>query len=387
MSVQYTPAGYCPRCGYRVDPGRCPECGADVAQPLRRLRSRARRRVVLLATLLMFVVVGVGLWRYGPSLAARVWPTRHLVHLGWGQGPLARWARQVVISRGADRWQVEHPLAIERHKRIESEIAKEPNHDWAGDYALARGPAALSLSVAPESGFVTRLFVLGHGSVTDHGSVSSSAPDTLHLAPRIGLPFFSPTIDRPLGHDMRVVRWGSARALVPLTRVLDLCNDISCGMPLDERHLVRLRPAPDVACPRTAVSWDEIELPPDWCDRLLDEPLHAEILTVEQVRAFRYSFMFERGLVLRARVKLNRGCRDGVWIGMRFCAREAGRESAAYVVQLDASTCEAEYFDSGLREPACGDELTSRPPPPLAQVCWSDRASCWTRFETILDNE
>lgn len=27
----YRPAGYCPHCGYALDPGRCPECGSTVA--------------------------------------------------------------------------------------------------------------------------------------------------------------------------------------------------------------------------------------------------------------------------------------------------------------------------------------------------------------------
>jgi hypothetical protein len=27
----YKPAGYCPHCGYAIDPGVCPECGKNVA--------------------------------------------------------------------------------------------------------------------------------------------------------------------------------------------------------------------------------------------------------------------------------------------------------------------------------------------------------------------
>ena len=59
-SSSHRPAGYCPHCGYPIDPGRCPECG-EIVTPfrlarespnLRRRRNRRRLAVLLVAAVL-----------------------------------------------------------------------------------------------------------------------------------------------------------------------------------------------------------------------------------------------------------------------------------------------------------------------------------------------
>ena len=48
MQKDFEPAGYCPNCEYRLDGGRCPECGAQVKTPLDshpRQRPKRNRRI------------------------------------------------------------------------------------------------------------------------------------------------------------------------------------------------------------------------------------------------------------------------------------------------------------------------------------------------------
>jgi len=61
----YQPAGYCPHCGYAIDPGVCPECGkAIVADELDRLPHQVTRRRMIKRTVAVLVIL---------SLAAGGW--------------------------------------------------------------------------------------------------------------------------------------------------------------------------------------------------------------------------------------------------------------------------------------------------------------------------
>src|SRR5512134_2069255 len=60
----YKPAGYCPHCGYAIDPGVCPECGKTVAAdeldsaPYWVSRRRIIKRTVLALVILSLAVGG-----------------------------------------------------------------------------------------------------------------------------------------------------------------------------------------------------------------------------------------------------------------------------------------------------------------------------------------
>ena len=60
----YKPAGYCPHCGYAIDPGVCPECGKNVAAdeldsvPYWVRRRRKTRRTVLALVILSLAIGG-----------------------------------------------------------------------------------------------------------------------------------------------------------------------------------------------------------------------------------------------------------------------------------------------------------------------------------------
>lgn len=77
------PAGFCPHCQYPINPGTCPECGADVpphrlATSLRKIRRR--RRIRQLATLLVIAAGLFGLYRfYHTNIWLRWLPTSALL--------------------------------------------------------------------------------------------------------------------------------------------------------------------------------------------------------------------------------------------------------------------------------------------------------------------
>jgi hypothetical protein len=81
----YRPAGFCPKCGYPFDGGRCPECGSHTAPekllpepPYTKLRRYLR---VGLPFLLGAVIVGVLAWVYRTGYWVRVVPSGTLIEL------------------------------------------------------------------------------------------------------------------------------------------------------------------------------------------------------------------------------------------------------------------------------------------------------------------
>ena len=68
----YQPTGYCPKCGYAMDPGVCPECGSTIsAQRLSRIPPRQRRRqrmrrVSLIVYLIALVYGGYRFYEVAP---------------------------------------------------------------------------------------------------------------------------------------------------------------------------------------------------------------------------------------------------------------------------------------------------------------------------------
>jgi hypothetical protein len=69
MAQPFEPAVYCPNCGYAIDPGRCPECGAVVAagallpEPTRVTLRRHLRSVLKITAALAFLVGALALYQ------------------------------------------------------------------------------------------------------------------------------------------------------------------------------------------------------------------------------------------------------------------------------------------------------------------------------------
>src|SRR5262245_46401505 len=79
MSETYQPTGYCPRCGYQMDAGRCPECGKAVSRPAKRDPRAGRGRLLRAGRRLVTAMLLVLAMYYGGGYAVFAWwPTSHL---------------------------------------------------------------------------------------------------------------------------------------------------------------------------------------------------------------------------------------------------------------------------------------------------------------------
>lgn len=93
------PAGFCPYCDYRIDPGLCPECGRMVDTDRLRATPRPLRRRIWLRRIAL-LAIGVGIligsrWIY----VSRIWqswvPTSYLI----AQQPAADWTFEELNAR------------------------------------------------------------------------------------------------------------------------------------------------------------------------------------------------------------------------------------------------------------------------------------------------
>jgi hypothetical protein len=103
----YRPRGYCPHCGYRMDPGECPECGRVATErqldrrPFAGRHRRWARRVAIVTSIVAIAVVG---WYCWGGLIPPVWrvvPTQ-IVLIAYSQGCQGAGAELVMrFERGA----------------------------------------------------------------------------------------------------------------------------------------------------------------------------------------------------------------------------------------------------------------------------------------------
>jgi hypothetical protein len=157
MTDAYEPAGFCPRCGYRLDHGPCPECGATFEHAARvspqsrraRLRRIARVAVVLLCA-------SVPLYFAALPAAYRWWPASNLYALARGRGWAASTAKDIMHWR-RERGSAE---ALRRLEKVRAELGQTafPDrwaaHPWAGSYSYSSVDEDVSFVLAPQTGFV-----------------------------------------------------------------------------------------------------------------------------------------------------------------------------------------------------------------------------------------
>lgn len=227
----YEPAGWCPKCGYRMEPGVCPECGTVVDRPLRRDPRVTRRRWYQRAVLFIACVGVAGLgWWNRDELAIRFWPTGHLIHL-WenAQGEWRDWSTDILSARSSRLAASEFPGIESRTRLLEREIAGIQNHDWAGRYGRCNSPPWLVLAPNGEFGFENE--VLGCFSTgpptffRNMGRIVEVTPERIRLEPRYDtrLGYF----DCPV--EFARVHWRGRHLLIPEDEMLYFCNQINSG--------------------------------------------------------------------------------------------------------------------------------------------------------------
>ncbi len=252
----YVPQGYCPGCGYRIDPGRCPECGREVRRPWKvRPRVVALRRVRWAAAALVLLGLGVAAWRYGPGLAARYLPDGALVWI-WETDVLgADWAGEALRVRMAQTFAAhtfddaaDYALLRTKAEQTALPAAGAAMHDWAGKYECRRtefrGRSTLSLT---DGDVLWDVDGTSFGT-TLRGRVAGLDEPVLRLDFPAGRRLlrwarYAPG-GRAAGLDSQLVlvRWGEWRFLVPPDELLTFCNDVNSQEPLSDQHLIRYPP-------------------------------------------------------------------------------------------------------------------------------------------------
>lgn len=125
------PIGFCPRCAYPMDAGRCPECGEDVVRPARGDRNSRRSRVVrLVKRVAVAGLVLAALWFGGAYAVYNWWPDEHLLRIAGARGRFAPLANAVINYR----WRRAESRVLAECKRIEALNSSLSEHEWAGRY-------------------------------------------------------------------------------------------------------------------------------------------------------------------------------------------------------------------------------------------------------------
>jgi len=113
----YKPAGYCPHCGYAIDPGVCPECGKTVSpaemdkKPHQFARRRAVKRAGVAVVVLSLIVGGWYVYAYCNWLSLIPSDLLLAVHDGeYGRAAVELWGRfdkRALSSEQVDRLMAE----------------------------------------------------------------------------------------------------------------------------------------------------------------------------------------------------------------------------------------------------------------------------------------
>ncbi len=313
----YRPAGFCPHCGYQLDPGRCPECGADVVRPLpRHPRLRRRRRIIATLICATLLAGGAAAWRFGPALAAQYLPNSVLRSMANARGMASAWATKVLDARLKLRLLQESQPFANRQKNALAELEGLDQHDWAGIYTSATFKMFATLVVAPKNGMAARSSM----GLLNHADLIGADQDRLLL---------NLAIDRLLteahpgpesvGTEMALVRLESERWLVPIERMPEFCADVNAGQfPLAYYRRISEEGADPVFFwhdPLTGLP----QVPARFRPYLLPEPIVATVLGAQTptVTGHRW-YGYEQWQDWRTVLRLNVGRAEGVLPGMRF---------------------------------------------------------------------
>lgn len=373
----YRPAGYCPGCGYMLDPGRCPECGRDVVRPWR-VRPRAYRRWRAAVVLTVVVGIGLGGWWFGPELAERYTPSSVLVWVWDTDAPGAQWAQGVLRVRIKRAYVASRNDGMRLQRAFHEQMHDATDHDWRGTYAGGPGfwqgrDLVLTETEAiwsTVSGLQFSSFMRGHVIGVENGVLKLEMPADRALL-RSQSPFDSMLVP---------IRWGDWRFLVAPEELLDFCNDVNAGEPLCEFHLTRTlgRVAPyEYQVYGRPGDGRSPELPKEFRRRLLVEPIEATVKSADA------RDLPQRGRLGRAlKTASDRGGYaislyeltletqrvEDAFVGMRLYP--ADRQGMAHVVRIKGSMFRAVYVEfappDDCRPPPAGTAFSTLAPPPVA---------------------
>lgn len=357
MSPSYVPSGWCRACGYRIEPGVCPECGRRNDVPLSRdprLARRRLRRIALAVVALSTCAAATWFWR--DELAVRFVPLGLLTAISDGNSSARSWAWLTIKERSRRRYLAEKPRLEATRAAIAAELAADDVHEWAGWYKV--DPTELLLSPGGRFAFhkvIHGCFTTQVGHTGNDGVVASVRSDRIQLRPRIDprlFDFWCPT-------GLVRVTWRGVPLLVHPEDVEYFCRRVNAGQPLDALTWVYRRKGK-----RFEHTSALPIVPPEFERCLLREPILLRVLELGSEWTMYGSYVIE--------ARLDRGScdglieytdvfRDGVPVG------DGVERAVGTITELGAYDCVVEFrvdmrHDAECEWPQVGWVCTTRDP-------------------------
>ena len=131
------------------------------------------------------------------------------------------------LDQGRLSMHLEKPRMQRRRKRIQAELERLGEHEWAGVYCYGDGMGCnVSVALSPEAGVAYSSYgCLGLNDL-NHGDIIDVKENRIRL--RLAI---DPSTSRfnTLDNELWRVRWGKRHYLIPRERILDFCNKVNSG--------------------------------------------------------------------------------------------------------------------------------------------------------------
>src|SRR6266705_3672511 len=230
--------------------------------------------------------------------------------------------------------------ADERKERIRDEIGRIGEHEWAGEYYYgAHLGVNVALSVAPESGFVftwlgcVGLYDLNYGKVRFEDALLKLIFS--YHNKRGGFSGIAP--------EFYPVRWGNRHYLIPSDGVIEFCNAVNAGLEPCSLFCARflLRNGDKDKQPE-----GRPEVPAEFLQYLLPDPLRADIISVEKSRVVKDREVAELEFRVST-VTIGAGKVEGMLLGLELHSYDPPNAETAEVIEIQEHTSRARIVQVG----------------------------------------
>ena len=245
--------------------------------------------------------------------------------------------------------------ADERKERIRDEIGRIGEHEWAGEYYYGDHLGVnVALSVAPESGFVftwlgcVGLYDLNYGKVRFEDALLKLIFS--YHNKRGGFSGIAP--------EFYPVRWGNRHYLIPSDGVIEFCNAVNAGLEPCSLFCARffLRNGDKDKQPE-----GRPEVPAEFLQYLLPDPLRADIISVEKSRVVKDREVAELEFRVST-VTIGAGKVEGMLLGLELHSYDPPNAETAEVIEIQEHTSRARIVQVGTdgEKPTAGWRLSTR---------------------------
>ncbi|GMU83870.1 MAG: hypothetical protein AMXMBFR47_37400 [Planctomycetota bacterium] len=325
--------------------------------------------------------LGFAGWKYAPGLAARYAPSYALVWVYETDLVGADWADSALHARVKAAFLTEGLATRNAVDEFEARAQRARGPDWGGQYyhAMLWMISARRLLLT-DSHFMWDFPAMGQGP-TLIGSIASFDGQTLRLNMAVDRSASRWLRTKAVWYDseLTLIRWGDWRYLVADEELVDFCNDVNGGEPLDEFHLTR-NPAGREGIAESAGrprADHPPQLPPPFDRYLLAEPLELRVASAQPravptrgniARFARQAMHWGKVSTRIYDLELNRDPDDPVFVGMRLYAPD--RLGMMHITRVDEQRCDACYVElsppGSNVAPRSGERFSTLAPPPFA---------------------